>query len=331
MQSPEVPAATENSGMLEATSFKRLAAALAACALALLVSPAAHGQAIALSLNVNYEIPSDVNSGGDWELVALSTDFGLAAMNIYLTGINSDTVNQAPRGNVNGTDPAGFAVFEQLVGGYLLAQEPAFPSGAELEGAFYGVGNVPEGDPRDPSHPHPFPVGALTNLQDVPWASPPDDPLEDGPSIWDNAATLLSGTFDDGMHPNFGVGTSGRVFTTVGTPTMFGRADPATIGLQIVRSNFAPGFDYNDDNFIDAADYVVWRKGGLPQADGDGDGMFNNDIDDYDEWREHFAETIPGASGQPSSAVPEPASAILLFSAIIFGSFIRGQVRIRPR
>jgi hypothetical protein len=308
--------------MFEAPYFKRIATGLAASALAMVLASAAFSQTIDLRLNVFYEDPADRDSGGFWQLIAKSTDFGIAGLNVRLTGVNSTVFNEAPRGNVNGSDPAGFAVFDELAGGYLITQEPAFPDGSgELEGAFYGVGNVPEGDPRAPSHPHPFPVSALTNLQDVPWASPPDDPFFVGPSDWDNAAKFLSGTFDDGMQPEFGAGTTGYVFTTVGTPTMFGHAQLASIGLLDIESNFDPGLpDYNLDDSVDAADYVVWRKGGLPWADGDGDGAFNNDPDDYDEWRLHFAEvSSPGSSGRPAGAVPEPASVILLFSAAIFG------------
>jgi hypothetical protein len=64
--------------------------------------------------------------------------------------------------------------------------------------------------------------------------------------------------------------------------------------------------DYNDDGVVSAADYVVWRKGGLPQADGDGDGMFNNDIDDRAEWQENFGATAPVPGGALQATVPEP-------------------------
>jgi hypothetical protein len=50
--------------------------------------------------------------------------------------------------------------------------------------------------------------------------------------------------------------------------------------------------DYNEDNSVDAADYVVWRKtfgqtgAGLP-ADGDGSGMI--DAADLDAWKQNFS------------------------------------------
>jgi hypothetical protein len=56
--------------------------------------------------------------------------------------------------------------------------------------------------------------------------------------------------------------------------------------------------DFNNDGFIDAADYVSWRKNGLPQ-------------DDYNLWRSNFGESSPGSGGLSSQGVPEPAAATL--------------------
>ncbi len=80
---------------------KRLAPCLAACALSLCLSTRATAQIIDLSLNVYYDIPSNINSGGTWKLVAKSTNSGIVGLNIGFTGIDSSVVNQAPRGIVN--------------------------------------------------------------------------------------------------------------------------------------------------------------------------------------------------------------------------------------
>jgi PEP-CTERM motif len=67
-----------------------------------------------------------------------------------------------------------------------------------------------------------------------------------------------------------------------------------------------PG-DFNQDGSVDAADYVVWRKGAYTQAD-------------YLVWRAHFGQTafsgaaLP-AAGATSSPVPEPATLVLLMFA----------------
>ena len=69
-----------------------------------------------------------------------------------------------------------------------------------------------------------------------------------------------------------------------------------------------PG-DFNHDNKVDAADYVVWRK-----TDGTPEG--------YTAWRSHFGQGSGSGSGSPSnSAVPEPAThALFLLSLIAIGS-----------
>ncbi|MEX2308599.1 MAG: PEP-CTERM sorting domain-containing protein [Pirellulales bacterium] len=72
-----------------------------------------------------------------------------------------------------------------------------------------------------------------------------------------------------------------------------------------------PG-DFNHDGTVDAADYVVWRKGlGTIYTQ-----------DDYNTWRAHFGQTAgSGAtlrSVEPLSAViPEPATLLLLLMAVV--------------
>jgi hypothetical protein len=289
----------ETHGMSSAPISRSRAVFFAACGLALLLAPRAQAQIINLSLNVYYENPSDTTSGGAWKLVARGTNFGIAGMNVRLTGISSQVMNEAPRGVVNGSDLAGFGVFEEIAGSYLITQQPAFPTGGEEESAFYGVGTIQNGEPGDVG-PN---LNSLTSEQDIPWATGDDF----GESFWDVAATFLSGTFADNAQPGFGSGSSGRVFTTEGTSMEYGEADFANITTTI-RTNFvaASGADYNDDGVIDAADYVVWRKN--PAANG-------GDPAGYDEWREHFAEGVIGGS-PASAAVPEPGAAILLLFAL---------------
>jgi hypothetical protein len=81
--------------------------------------------------------------------------------------------------------------------------------------------------------------------------------------------------------------------------------------------------DYNQNDVVDAADYIVWRKtlgqtGSGLAADGNG----NNQIDpgDYDVWSANFGKTAgSGATaGLPSSVlVPEPTSLLLLLCSLI--------------
>jgi T5SS/PEP-CTERM-associated repeat protein len=79
--------------------------------------------------------------------------------------------------------------------------------------------------------------------------------------------------------------------------------------------------DFNGDGAVDAADFVVWRKGlGA---------VYNQN--DYDVWRANFDATVGIGSGSafgPSSqsAVPEPGSAVVLLLTFgIVGVSVRGR------
>jgi hypothetical protein len=88
--------------------------------------------------------------------------------------------------------------------------------------------------------------------------------------------------------------------------------------------------DFNNDNVVDASDYVVWRKNlGLASGASFTQGDANNDgavtQADYDVWRANFGKSItvaPG-SGLGTQAVPEPATVGLLLAAAAFGVFRR--------
>jgi pectate lyase len=75
--------------------------------------------------------------------------------------------------------------------------------------------------------------------------------------------------------------------------------------------------DYNNDGAVNAADYVVWRR-----AFGNGGTLANEtaspgvvDQADYDAWRARFGASGSGA-GASTSAVPEPATAVLFTFAL---------------
>jgi hypothetical protein len=66
--------------------------------------------------------------------------------------------------------------------------------------------------------------------------------------------------------------------------------------------------DYNGDGSVDAADYVVWRKGL-------GTSYTQND---YSVWRTHFGQTAGSVSGAgANAAVPEPATVVLLIAGLL--------------
>jgi hypothetical protein len=79
-----------------------------------------------------------------------------------------------------------------------------------------------------------------------------------------------------------------------------------TFYVDLVRVSAAQTGDFNSDGTVDAADYVAWRKGlGTTYTQSH-----------YDIWRAHFGQTTGSGAALPSaeslSAVPEPASAMLL-------------------
>jgi hypothetical protein len=84
--------------------------------------------------------------------------------------------------------------------------------------------------------------------------------------------------------------------------------DIGAFELQVTGGPALPG-DYNGNSFVDAADYVVWRKtlntAVMPPysgADGDGDGQIT--ADDHNVWRTNFGKTLAtaatGASANPT-------------------------------
>jgi hypothetical protein len=102
-------------------------------------------------------------------------------------------------------------------------------------------------------------------------------------------------------------------------------SQPRLIAFRIPELNALPG-DYTTDGTVDAADYVVWRKGlGTIYTQAD-----------YDVWRSNFGKTagsgavdplsLWSASAQPLSAdVPEPSAfaAAVLFLAVSFYHLLR--------
>jgi hypothetical protein len=96
-------------------------------------------------------------------------------------------------------------------------------------------------------------------------------------------------------------------FSSLQLPTLSGGLQWNTSQLYTTGelSVSLPG-DYNQNGTVDAADYVVWRKGlGTTYTQ-----------TDYDVWRAHFGQTISSGAGAGGSAiVPEPATLVLMMFA----------------
>jgi hypothetical protein len=89
------------------------------------------------------------------------------------------------------------------------------------------------------------------------------------------------------------------------------------VDLVVPEPTIMPG-DFNGDDVVNAADYIVWRKmlgrnvARGTSADGDGDGVV--EMEDLDVWREEFGMAAPGGG---SSVVPEPSTALALVSLLV--------------
>jgi hypothetical protein len=75
--------------------------------------------------------------------------------------------------------------------------------------------------------------------------------------------------------------------------------------------SFASVGDFNEDQMVNAADYVVWRNG------------LGSDYQpqDYEGWRAHFGQLVSvdsGSSAGSPGAVPGPATSLLLASVATF-------------
>jgi hypothetical protein len=91
-------------------------------------------------------------------------------------------------------------------------------------------------------------------------------------------------------------------------------------------SEVQPTGDYSGNGFVDAADYVDWRKtSGQPaypaMSGADGDGSAQIGDGDYIYWRERFGSPAPGPVIQAN--VPEPSAALLCVAASPLVFFIR--------
>jgi hypothetical protein len=109
-------------------------------------------------------------------------------------------------------------------------------------------------------------------------------------------------------------------------------ADIGAFEYQTVPPPSLPG-DYSSNHFVDAADYVLWRKNlgsSVSQytgADGDGSGVI--DPGDYTVWRAHYGATNGAGAGNAVAVAPIspdaadddvaasiPATAVILSSGV---------------
>lgn len=102
---------------------------------------------------------------------------------------------------------------------------------------------------------------------------------------------------------------------TVAAANVLPQLDAGLGDLAVLQQTVVPG-DYNQDVFVDAADYTVWRDtlGSTSdlRANGDNSGPSMGLIDtaDYVVWKNNFG--TPGAAALSAASVPEPDAAMIL-------------------
>jgi hypothetical protein len=95
---------------------------------------------------------------------------------------------------------------------------------------------------------------------------------------------------------------------------------PLTVYIDNIRFGTSVPGDYNGNDVVDAADYVLWRKNPGPVPT---NFNFRNEVvtvgtvepGDYTAWRARFGNNSVTGSGLGNGKVPEPASGLLLLVA----------------
>jgi autotransporter-associated beta strand protein len=140
---------------------------------------------------------------------------------------------------------------------------------------------------------------------------------------------LLDVSLVDGFDPSPGesfslfegpIETITGTFSAVNAPIFNGHTLDVIYGANQVTLHVVDAGDFNNDGKVDAADYVVWRKGlGTTYTQ-----------DDYDVWRAHFGQTAgPGSAAGANAAVPEPATLVLLMFAPVGWCFRRRRTALQ--
>ena len=313
----------------------------AACVLILVVP--SEGQEVTLSLDLYYSDPLDINSGGYWELVATSTDRGLASATIRLADVDIDPVFLAPAGSATEMPVAGFhqwfgdgtKSFATDRGDHLemlFAQIPVSSPGPQA--LFYDVGL--KGGATQPGEMGTPTIVGFTAERNVPWSL--DDRLgdlvDDGNSsnnsgIMHGGVLLAAGSFPTNAAPTFFASphSAANVFSDVGSPTAPGSVLAATITTEVRDNSLVRLGDANLDGTVDDADFNIWRPNvfsnalGWHAADFNGDGGV--DGSDFNLW--NLGRRTDQATR--TSQVPETSTFSLFVTGLCVWTFHRSQRR----
>jgi hypothetical protein len=250
-------------------------------------------------------------------------------------GIAQGAGNTSTIDSINQTQPVGaccesIAVSAMSVSGVSFSgslEEPGFTFSPGTVGNFgpyviqandfvengETVGLWSESGPIDPENPDRPTIG---------FGVPSDDPSEVGRGL----GVVASNTSMENTFSNVSVTTNDVAHQTwfprqIGAWTL--TPQNAKVAIKGIGYEYDVDFtitpavagDFNKDGIVDAADYIVWRKGD-PAADSNGDTVV--DETDLEFWRTNFGNGAQGASaGLSGTAVPEPAALMLLVGSIL--------------
>ncbi|WP_425395291.1 PEP-CTERM sorting domain-containing protein [Aeoliella sp.] len=146
-------------------------------------------------------------------------------------------------------------------------------------------------------------------------------------SGWDASPALISALTETNLEGSFSFGLGvmadlGQIFTPAGTEDLqflYTVAGDPTARVGTVIYGDIPTVtpilagDYNNDNVVNLADYVVWRNNlggsGLPNDVTPG----SVTTEDYNIWKSNFGQTLSGAASVATvQSVPEPSTVALV-------------------
>ena len=298
---------------------------IAALALCFMVATAVSAQSVNLTLDVYYSDPTDTASNGVWELIATTSDRGLAGATVRLEDVIADAMLMAPTGSATDLPVIGFResfgngtiTFDQDRGDHLellFVQPQMAPPGPQA--LLYDVGK-----PGGATQPGEASTPAIAGLvgQNIPWNyhDALGDYLDDGTpndsGAFENGVLLALGMFDAGSAPAFfaGEASSANVFTLLGTatdPPLNGSVVEATVSTLIRNNTTVLAGDANLDGTVDGSDFIIWNNNKFSSVAGWRNADFNGDkiVDgqDFLIWNTNKFTSVDGA-------VPEPAGGLL--------------------
>lgn len=97
--------------------------------------------------------------------------------------------------------------------------------------------------------------------------------------------------------------------------------------VEVVVNDFAflplkPG-DFNNDGVVDGLDLARWQEDFGQNRDSDADADGDSDGDDFLTWQRQAGANLPA----PTESIPEPASLLLVFGALLVGIGFRRQAQ----